>query len=84
MRIKRKHWQIIWEVLVYLIDGILLILYCVKPSFKYVTMILVTQYVVGILNTVFWWKWLNAVDSHATQNKINPNSPNQRTEGNEI
>jgi hypothetical protein len=61
-RLELRHWQIVWEVIMHSISGVLLVCYVIAPSFKYLTIFLLMEYVIGIINTVFWWKWLNSVD----------------------
>lgn len=63
-----KYWQIIWEIIAFTISGVLLILYIIQPSYKHLSELLVLEYLIAIINTVGWWKWVNKADS---QNKIN-------------
>lgn len=55
------------------ISGTLLVLYVIAPSFKYLTIFLIMEWAIGIINTVFWWKWLNSVDK-------TPNAESSRRE----
>ena len=57
-----SHWQIVWEVATYSVSGFLLIVNITEPSFKHVAYFLSAEYLISIVNTVGWWRWLNNVD----------------------
>lgn len=66
-KLQLKHWQIIWEVIAFTISGILLCVYIFNPTIKCLSVLLVAEYLIAIINTVGWWRWLNT-----TENKTPP------------
>ena len=69
---KAKHKQAVWEILAHLVSGVLLVLYICAPNFRFLTWLLITEYVIGVVNTILWWTWLNSVDSTKQNNLILP------------
>ena len=67
---KPKYKQAAWEILAHLVSGTLLVLYIVAPNFRFLTWFLVIEYLIGVVNTVLWWTWLNSVDSTKQNNQI--------------
>jgi hypothetical protein len=59
---KFKHWQALWEVLSYLVSGVLLVINLVTPSFKHVAWFLVAEYLISMVNTLGWWLWVNSLE----------------------
>ena len=59
---KLRHWQSVWEIIEHIVQGVLLGINIGAPSFQHIAWFLFAEYLIGIVNTIGWWTWLNSVD----------------------